>query len=115
MYDSWFRQCHDWPDSTRLLCKCKSGKAIIGKCRPECTLTTADVDILVAKILDINKNRDRNRMAKLTVYIPAALFVEENGDGLRYFFSQMQTLAQQGVITWATQKQVYEAYVAWNQ
>jgi hypothetical protein len=73
------------------------------------------VDILVAKILDINQNRDRSRIAKLTVYIPAALFVEENGDGLRYFFSQMQTLAQQGVITWATQKQVYEAYVAWNQ
>jgi len=86
-----------------------------GNCRPECTLTTADVDALVAKILDINQNRDRSRIAKLTVYIPAALFVEENGDGLRYFFSQMQTLAQQGVITWATQKQVYEAYVAWNQ
>ena len=73
------------------------------------------MDIVVAKILDINMNRDRNRIAKLTIYLPAALFVEENGDGLRYFFSQMQALAQQGVITWATQKKVYEAYLAWNQ
>jgi len=73
------------------------------------------VNALVAKIMDINQKRDRSRVAKLTVYIPAALFVEENGDGLRYFFSQMQSLAQQGIITWATQKQVYEAYVAWNQ
>jgi len=86
-----------------------------GQCRPECVLTNEDVDALVAKILGINQNRDRSRVAKLTIYIPAALFVEENGDGLRYFFSQMQSLAQQGVITWATQKQVYEAYVAWNQ
>jgi len=30
----------------------------------------------------------------LTVYLPTALFVEENGDGLLYFFSQMQTLVQ---------------------
>jgi len=86
-----------------------------GNCRSECTLTSTDVDTLVSKILDINQNRDRSHTAKLTVYLPAALFVEENGDGLRFFFSQMQTLVQQGVITWATQKQVYEAYVAWNQ
>jgi len=86
-----------------------------GQCRPECVLTDEDVNALVAKIMDINQKRDRSRVAKLTVYIPAALFVEENGDGLRYFFSQMQSLAQQGIITWATQKQVYEAYVAWNQ
>ncbi len=86
-----------------------------GKCRPECTLTTADVDTLVAKIIDINQNRDRSRVAKLTVYLPANIFVSENEPGLRYFFNQMQELTQQGLITWATQKQVYEAFVAWNQ
>jgi hypothetical protein len=84
-------------------------------CRPECALASADVDALVAKILDINQNRDRSRVAKLTVYLPANIFVSKNEPALRYFFSQMQALAQQGVITWATQKQVYEAYVAWNQ
>lgn len=85
-----------------------------GKCRPECALANADVDTLVANILEINQNRDRGRVAKLTVYLPISLFVEENEDGVRYFFNQMQILANQGVITWATQRQVYEAYVAWN-
>jgi hypothetical protein len=81
----------------------------------EYTFDNADIDALVQKILEVDRNRDRTRIAKLCVYLPASAYMPENEELLRYFFSQMQALAQQGVINWATQKQVYEAYVAWNQ
>jgi hypothetical protein len=90
------------------------GEVSGAKCRPECELNNADVDTLAAKIREIDQNRDRSRVAKLAIYIPANLFEPGNEPALRYFFEQMKALADQGVITWATQKQVYEAYVAWN-
>jgi hypothetical protein len=91
------------------------GEVSGAKCRPECALNNADVDTLAAKIREIDQNRDRSRVAKLAIYIPANLFEPENEPTLRYFFEQMKALADQGIITWATQKQVYEANIAWNQ
>jgi hypothetical protein len=86
-----------------------------GQCRPNCTLTNADVDALAAKIMEISQNRDLSRVAKITIYIPANLFVAENEAVLHYFFQKTQELQQQGILTWASQKQVYEAYVNWNE
>jgi len=85
------------------------------QCHPECVLTNADVDALAAKIREIDLNRDRSRIAKVIVYIPANFYIPENEAVLRYFFEQTQILQEQGIITWATQKHVYEAYIAWNQ
>ncbi len=84
------------------------------QCHPECVLNNADVDALAAKIREIDQNRDRSRIAKVTVYIPANFYVPENEAVLRYFFQQIQDLQQQSLITWASQKQVYEAYADWN-
>jgi len=78
---------------------------------PDCPLTTEDVDTLVALIREVDQNRDPDRVAKLAVYIPAADFIPENEMVLRYFFDQMRHLAEQGVITWASQLQVYHAYM----
>jgi len=85
-----------------------------GQCRPDCAFNNEDVDALAAKIMEINQNRDRSRVAKLTIYLPANIFVIENESVLRTFFQRIKSLANQGIVTWATQKQVYEAYVAWN-
>jgi len=74
----------------------------------------ADVDALIAQIKAIDQTRDRSRIAKVAVYLPANAFVPANEAVLRYFFSQTQSLAKQGIITWATQRQVYEAYVKWS-
>ncbi|MGB7539114.1 MAG: hypothetical protein WBM17_11295 [Anaerolineales bacterium] len=74
----------------------------------------ADVDALLEIIKEVDRNRDRTRIAKLCVYLPANAYVKENEDVLRYFFEQMQTLQEQGTLTWATQRQVYEAYMEWN-
>jgi hypothetical protein len=80
----------------------------------EYTFDNADVDALVEKILGVDQNRDRTQIAKLCVYLPVNAYVPENEGVLRYFLEQMQILQERGIITWATQRQVYEAYVEWN-
>jgi hypothetical protein len=77
-------------------------------------LTNEDVDTLLTLIRQVDHDRDRSRIAKLTVYLPANIFEAENETVLRYFFQQLQGLSEQGLITWATQLQVYEAYMDWN-
>jgi hypothetical protein len=79
------------------------------------TFDYADIDTLAQTIRAVDAGRDRSRIAKLTAYIPSNTYDPENEAVLRYFFEQMQALAGQGIITWATQRQVYEAYVAWNE
>jgi hypothetical protein len=80
----------------------------------EYTFDSADVDTLVATIFAVDETRDRTKIAKLTVYLPSKAYAPENEAVLRYFFEQMQDLQQQGIITWTTQRQVYEAYMNWN-
>jgi len=84
-----------------------------GRC-PECAYGLDDGDTLAAQIREIDRNRDRGRIAKLAIYFPAADFVPENEAVLRYFFEQMKLLVDEGVITWASQLQVYQAYLAWD-
>ena len=83
------------------------------KCpKGDCPLTNADVDTLVQMIVEINQNRDPNRIAKLTLYVPVDNFVAINEKVLRDFFSKMQELQNKGLIVWATQGEVYDAYMA---
>jgi hypothetical protein len=72
----------------------------------------ADIDALINIIREVEHTRNRSRIAKLCTYLPASIYVEKNERVLRYFFEQMGDLVDEGVITWATQSQVYEAYVA---
>jgi pimeloyl-ACP methyl ester carboxylesterase len=80
----------------------------------QCVLTNEDVDAIVDLIMEADRVRDRSRIAKLTVLIPAPLFVPRNEEPLRYFFSQLGLLEDEGILTWATQGEVYDAYVAWS-
>jgi len=77
-----------------------------------CPFTEEDADLLVEQIQEVDRIRDRSRIAKVNVYVPVKLFSEENEVVWRYFLEQMQALEQQGVVTWATQGEVYDAYVA---
>lgn len=83
-------------------------------CSGSCILNMADVDALLATILELDQNRDRSRIAKVTVYLPANIYQVENEAVLRYFFGEMRSLVDQGIITWATQIEVYQAYLDWN-
>lgn len=82
--------------------------------RVECAFTTEDTDALVQLILEANALRDTSKVAKVTVYLPAAMFDSRNEVMLRYFFSEMQRLVDDGTVTWATQGQIYDAFLAWN-
>jgi hypothetical protein len=73
----------------------------------------SDIDALVGIIREVDRNRDRTRIAKLCTYLPASIYVEENESILRYLFEQMRNLVDEGVISWATQRKVYEAYISW--
>ncbi len=76
-----------------------------------CPFTTEDVDVLIATIAEVNTYRDPSRVAKLTIYMPASNFVEENEEALRYLFSEMQKLQEAGQIQWASQWEVVETYL----
>ncbi len=70
-----------------------------------------DTDVLVDIIRAVDETRDPAQIAKMCVYLPVTFFSNANGEALRYFFATMQELQNEGIITWATQRQVYEAYV----
>lgn len=80
----------------------------------KCPITQEDVDAIVADIMDAHANHDGTKIGKINVYLPANLFTAENEAGLRLFFSKMRELEEQGIVTWATIGDVYDAYVAWN-
>jgi hypothetical protein len=84
-----------------------------GRC-PDCPYDFDDVNTFVALIREVDQNRDPQRVAKLSVYLPVADLTPENEPVLRYFFEQMKLLANDGIVTWSTQLQVYQAYSEWN-
>jgi hypothetical protein len=83
-------------------------------CRDDasCVLKKDDVDALVDLLKDIDSWRDTDRVAKVSLYFPANEFTEENEEVFSYFFERMQELQEEGVITWATQREVYDACAA---
>ncbi|MFA4845822.1 MAG: hypothetical protein WC654_04660 [Patescibacteria group bacterium] len=81
-------------------------------CVTDCALTQGDVDILVEKVRDFAASRDTSRVAKMEVYIPSKTYSDPQ---IEYFFQELQKLQDEGVMQWASQKTVYEAFVAWEQ
>lgn len=79
--------------------------------KSNCPFTTEDVDVLVETIAEVNSYRDPSRVAKLTIYMPASNFEEENEEALRYLFSEMQKLQEVSQIQWASQWEVVETYL----
>ncbi|MDG1950434.1 MAG: hypothetical protein P8J32_06510 [bacterium] len=82
-----------------------------GNCEGGCEFNEEDVDELVEFIRDFNQTRDGLRVAKLQVYIPTEVFDDPM---IEYFFAQMQMLQNEKVMQWASQKEVYEAFVTWE-
>lgn len=83
-----------------------------GGCEGQCEFTEEDVDALVAFIREFNETRDRTRVAKLQVYIATQVYDDPM---IEYFFSELQKLQDEEVMQWASQKEVYEAFVAWEE
>jgi len=79
-----------------------------------CDLEADDVDKTVAQVIEAVELHDTSRIGKLTFYIPTSEMIEENEVVLRYFFSEMQKLEEAGMVEWASQVEVYEAFVDWE-
>lgn len=90
----------------------KVGDSWDAPCSPNCEIDEQDVAKIVETILEFNKTRDRSRVAKMQVYIATQKFSDP---GIELFFQEMQRLQNEGVIEWASQKEVYETFVAWEQ
>jgi len=81
------------------------------ECSPNCAIDMADVDAIEDAIRNFVETRDTSRVAKLQVYISTQKFTDP---GIELFFERMQALQDEGVIQWASQKEVYEAFVEWE-
>jgi len=82
------------------------------ECGANCPLTTEDVDLALATIIDIAAQRDPTRLTKLTYYFAINNFDPQNVGVLRSFFSRTKALQDSGILTWATQGDVLDAYNA---
>lgn len=82
------------------------------ECENDCPLTTEDVTAVVDDLKDFVTIRDSSKITKYNVYLPSNLFVPENEMVLKQFLLEMEKLQKQGIIQWASQKDVYEAKLA---
>jgi hypothetical protein len=80
-------------------------------CGSDCPVNAKDVQVLIKKIREFDQRRDKSRVAKMQVYIPSSKFADP---GIEIFFASLQELQDHGVIEWASQKQVYETFIAWE-
>jgi hypothetical protein len=83
-------------------------------CAPNCPLETGDVDALIAEVREIADLHDGSAIGKIDVHIQTSDWEIENDTVLRYFFTEMNKLVDEGVIEWATQGEVYDAVVDWT-
>ncbi|NQV90042.1 hypothetical protein HQ487_01390 [Candidatus Uhrbacteria bacterium] len=82
-----------------------------GDCEGECEFSREDVDVLVERIQTLVDDRDETRVMKLQVYIATQYYADPD---MEYFFQEMEKLQDEQVFQWASQKQVYEAVVDWD-
>ena len=80
-------------------------------CEGDCPLTKADVDTLVTWLGEFAKTRDTSKVAKVDIYLPTNLFIEENNEVFNYLFTNIRHLEQSNILASASQKTVYEAVV----
>lgn len=74
-------------------------------------ITMADVDAFLATVKEVDSYRDKTRVAKLNLYLPVNTFEPENEEVLRYFFSEMKKLQDEGIVQWASQWDVVQIYL----
>jgi len=78
----------------------------------QCEFEMNDVDAFVEIVMDMDETRDHNEFAKLSLYFPSNHWMAPNEEVLRYFFSEMQKLQDQGIIQWSSQLDAVEAFLS---
>jgi hypothetical protein len=73
--------------------------------------TNEDVDALVVTLREVHAQRDPSRVAKIEVHLSLEHLRAPTWDVLTYFFEELERLQSEGVVEWATQAEVFQAYV----
>lgn len=76
--------------------------------REGCTFDADDAEAVDRFVRNFVEEFDSSRPHKITFYLPTSAFVERNEEGLRAFFAALQGLEQEGLVTWSTQRGVYD-------
>ncbi|MEK9157326.1 MAG: hypothetical protein AAB448_04340 [Patescibacteria group bacterium] len=74
----------------------------------KCPLTEEDTETLELFIRDFSADFDGSRPAKITLYLPTSIFTSANENALRFLFARLEVLAREGLVTWETQRGVYD-------
>jgi len=79
-------------------------------------LTLADVAGALDALEDAVAAQNPTKVGKATFYLPAAIFTEANEPVLAEFFDEVQSrFVEPGRASWASQREVYDAVVAWEE
>lgn len=77
-----------------------------------CEFNMDDIDAIIDTINEVAEIYDPERgIAKMTVYVPADLYIEENNELLTAFFTAIGKLEDQGLFQFGTHQEIYEAYI----
>lgn len=76
--------------------------------RGVCPFTEDDVTTAVEFVRQFATDDERTRPAKITFYFATEAFDDNNDAVLRSFFAAMQELAEDDLVEWASQRQVYQ-------
>jgi hypothetical protein len=109
--------CRSPEDAQNCPADCPAPAPIPNRTSESVAAPDADAPLFMTTMTHMEGNftDDRSRIAKVCVYLPASIYVPSNEAVLRYFFGQMRLLAEEGLVTWASQLQVYQAFIAWNE
>jgi len=84
-------------------------------CNPSCTFEDADIEAVFDRIDEAIALHDPTRVGKMDVYFPLSIFKSDNIPFIDAFLSRLkEEYVDTGKITWATQKDIYDAYISWN-
>ena len=85
-------------------------------CSTACPLTEEDVELAIAALEEGLGVRDASRVLKMDVYLPLSEFTDEKMPMVAKFIQRVnEEFVDTGRLEWATQAEVYEGYVEWNE
>ena len=84
-------------------------------CNPMCSYEDEDIEAAFRKLDAALALHDPKRVGKLDIYFPLANFKDTKLPFIETFLARLKKdYIDTGKLQWGTQREVYEAYLAWN-
>ena len=85
------------------------------RCNPDCTFEDEDIEAAFRRIDEALAVHDTTRIGKIDIYFPLSSFQAGKLSYIESFLSRLKAeYIDTGKLKWATQREVYEAYMSWN-